>query len=83
MNLIDTTSPKYLRRMVREINRLLHAGKPVYKKSYPFNVKVVGVVYGPNTRKIIVEDTDGRYTDGGPGDFFFDNTMVCASRASR
>jgi len=79
--LLELNSPKYLRRLVREINKYLKACKPVYCKAYPFNLRVKKVVYGPNINKIIVFD-DMVFTKYAEAEDFLDENgrEICASR---
>lgn len=78
--LLDINSPKYLRRLVREINLSLLAGRSVYAKSYPCDVKVVKVVGGYNIKKVIVTKTDYSTESFGVDSFYDDSGPIVASK---
>jgi hypothetical protein len=56
-NLIDTDSPTYLRRLVRELNSLLRSAKPVYFHHAAFDTpaRVYTVCFHELGQKILVQ----------------------------
>jgi ribosomal protein L13E len=80
-NLIETNSQLYMRRMVREINRMLRTGQAVYATHYPFPLRVTRAYESKATCKVVVDDRQGRTFSKDTTAFYDGNgSEICASR---
>lgn len=76
--LLEITSLKYQRRLVREINKLIRNGSPVYHLDYPFNHRVSSICLDRYGKLFYVSN---RITYRGNPEYFVDGVgYICASR---
>lgn len=79
--LIQTDSPLYAKRIVREINSIRQAGKSVYVSLPGNNIRVKKVGTCLQSSHVVAEDYDGMTHKVWPTSFIDDSgNEVCATR---
>jgi hypothetical protein len=73
--LIEITSPKYLRRLVREINTILRKKQVVLVRGKRFGLRVVRLNYSAQSNCIWARVTTDHDVRGYAGDFFLGSNM--------